>query len=154
MSCGQGQLRVREAPMTVSRRKPPARGWQGDSVYTEQPGARSTPVSPRRMECWGRLITSFAPLRANNKTLTHGLDTGSSPPQHSQPGPGAGALCWERVWGGGPWGAHQAQAQASLGPGFHPRLWSCFWAHHFFLGLSSLIRGIRCNSQAGKMRFK
>lgn len=50
-------------------------GWQGDSVYRAAP-APSTPVSRRRMECRRRPVTSFTPLRANNKTLTHSLDTG------------------------------------------------------------------------------
>lgn len=56
-------------------------GWQGDSVYRAAP-AQSTPVSLRRMECWRSPVTSFTPLRANNKTLTHGLDTGSGLPKN------------------------------------------------------------------------
>lgn len=56
-------------------------GWQGDSVYRAAP-AQSAPVSPRRMECWRRPVTSFTPPRANNKTLTHGLDTGSGLPKN------------------------------------------------------------------------
>lgn len=90
MSCGQGQLRVREALITVSPRKLPARGWQGDSVYAERPRARSTAVSPRRIECRRRPITSFTPLRANNKTLTHGLDSRGPPPRTFP--------AWPRVW--------------------------------------------------------
>lgn len=40
MSCGQGQLRVREAPITVSRRKLPA--WDGRvTAFTEQPRLRA-----------------------------------------------------------------------------------------------------------------
>ena len=88
---------MREALITVSRRKLPARGWQGDSVYTEQPRARSTAVSPRRMACWRRPITSFTPLRANNKTLTHGLDAGG-PAGCPPPRPPETFPAWPRVW--------------------------------------------------------
>lgn len=140
--------------ITVSPRKLPARGWQGDSVYAEQPGAWSTAVSPRRIECRRRPITSFTPLRANNKTLTHGLDSRGPPPRTFP--------AWPRVWtslmgrrmmgvGSGPWG---------LPPGPSPRLGSqptalaLSQASHFSLGLSLLICEMGCNAHTGQVRGK
>lgn len=146
---------MREALITVSRRKLPARGWQGDSVYTERPRARSGAVSPRRMGCWRRPITSFTPLRADNKTLTRSLDLGGPPPAGTFP-------AWPRVWAslmgrsgargrgwGVPWEAHQAQTPEKA-PDLAP-IWGfgTALASLFSLGLSFLICARQCHAHPG-----
>lgn len=72
-------------------------GWQSDSVYRATP-AQSSPVRPRRMECWRRPVTSFTPLRANNKTLTHGLDTAAASPRTFPAGPRGQSLGSRDKW--------------------------------------------------------